>query len=844
MLVLSVRVNFKKVVFKRSRTMKKLFLALCAVAMTALPSQATVLLRDSSNYPYTNGPIAGQGQWYVYSPATPANDVLVSNNVIYMTATNKDTIAAPTNGYYNPANGTIVYASFTINVSQLPGFNNYNGGYFAQFVGTNKNTCCNLFISTNGAVIPGTFRLSIANFSVSFSNLQQPVTFPEDLCTNVTYNVVIAYDTAVGSVTEGANLLINPSDADYSNLMEGYPEGYGFVYGTDVAINPARANIENNALTFSPYISAGISNVIVGTTFADVYTQPNPPVFGLQPLSGTNYAGNSATFYAVAGGSDLSYQWFSTTYGKLTDGGNYTGSTSNILVVNSLTASDGYYVVATDANSSSATSDTAWETVNTTATPVFFDASVTATNVVANLFNTVNFANNASGTGPITYQWYFQPIAVTNVPVYSFGTKTTYTTNKTSGVITTNVTATSNLIGNTIVYYTNGATPYVALSGQNSSSINVTLSDYSVNGFYYVVAANSVNGGSIAYGPTNAIHEIAPLAATIDQLHAYLNDSASQVAANPGGTVYLNTNNVTVSGYASAYRGYGSSYTTFFLQNSNGYGVEVFLAGKGNTNAPGIGSYVTASGPLEVYHGELEMAPTAQSAIVTNEALPFTLSPFLGNSLFADFSTNGVGSNALHFAESLVTFTNVYLYGSSSGGAFGTGGANSGVGGIFTSNSYCVLYMTVGAPYDAVTNSHTMEVFQPTYDYKNADGTPQSLNPFDYMPIPTYCAQLTGVLQPYGGTPSYVEVIPSRYADYVTNTPPAFAVSVAAANKNATVSWTPVVGQTYSVYSATNLLNGAWKNEAYGLTYYPTNGAFSQATSSNAPAKYFRVTTP
>ena len=821
--------------------MKKLFLALCAAALATISAQATVLLRDSTNYPYTNGPIAGQGQWYVYSPATPANDVLVSSNVIYMTTTNKDTIATPTNGYYSADNGTIVYASFTINVSKLPGFDNYNGGYFAQFVSTNKNTCCNLFISTNGTVIPGTFRLSIANFSVSFSNLQQPVTYPEDLSTNVTYNIVIAYDSAVGSVTEGANLLINPSQADYDNLINGFPEGYGFVYGTDIAINAARANIENTALTFSPYISAGISNVIVGTTFADVYTQPGAPVFGLQPESGTNYAGNSATFYAVAGGSDLSYQWYSTTYGKLTDGASYTGSTSNILVVNSLTASDGYYVVATDANDNSATSATAWETVNTTATPVFFDPSLTPTNVVANLFNTVTLADTASGTGPITYQWYFQPIAITNVPVYSFGTKNTYTTN--SGVITTNVVVTSNFIGNTIVYYTNGATPYVPLSGQTSPSINVTLSDYSVNGFYYVVASNPVNGGTSAFGPTNAIHEIAPSAATIDQLHVFLNNSASQVAANPGGTVYLNTNNITVSGYASSYRGYGSSYTTFFLLNSNGFGVEVFLAGKGNTNAPGVGSYVTVSGPLEVYHGELEMVPSSQSAIVTNEALPFTLSPFVANSLFADFSTNGVGSNALRYAESLVTFTNVYLYGSSSGGAFGTGGANSGVGGIFTSNSYCVLYITVGAPYDAVTNSHTMEIFQPTYDYKNADGTPKSLNPFDYKLIPTHCTQLTGVIQPYGGTPSYVEIIPSRYEDYVTTTPLAFGIAAAVTNKAATVSWAPVTGQTYSVYSSTNLQNG-WKTEAFGLTYYPTNGTFSQTTSSNVPVKFFRVTTP
>src|SRR5262249_31904632 len=162
--------------------------------------------------------------WYVNYPPTPADDIQVSNNVIYLTTTNQDSIATPVNGFYTVTNGSIVYSSFTINVNQAPSFNNYNGSYFCQFISTNKNTCCNVFISTNGTVIPGTFRLSIANFSVSFSNLQQPITYPEDLATGVTYNVVIAYDTQKGSPTEGANLMIDPSYDDYNNLIDGFPE--------------------------------------------------------------------------------------------------------------------------------------------------------------------------------------------------------------------------------------------------------------------------------------------------------------------------------------------------------------------------------------------------------------------------------------------------------------------------------------------------------------------------------------------------------------------------------------------------------------------------------------------
>ena len=613
------------------------------------------------------------------------------------------------------------------------------------------------------------------------------------------------YDTAVGSPTEGANLMINPSYSDYQNLMNGDPEGSGFVYGTDIPINATRGDIEVTSIGLSPYVDGAISNVLVGTTFADVYTAPNPPVFGVQPSSGSAYLGNSATFYSLAAGSDVTYRWYSTNSGALHDDGvDIIGSTSNILVVNNLRATDGYYVVATDVSNRTSTSVTAVETVNTTPTPVFFDASVTGTNLTNNLFVPATFANHASGTGPIAYQWYFQS--------------------------------------------TNSGAAFVPLAGQNNPWITLSLGDYTYAGQYFVVASNTVNGGSIAFGPTNKLVEVAPVVASMQQLHTYLNNSLAQIAANPGGTVYINTNNVTVSGYVSTYRGYGSSYTTFFMQDANGYGVEVFLAGFGNTNAPPIGTYVTVSAPLEVYHSGLELAPTSKSAIVTNPAPLISLSPSLGNPYYADFVANPVGSNALRFSCSLVTFTNVYLYGNPQGGAFGSNtnssvGAYSGVGGIFTSNSYCVLFMTVGAPYDAVTNNRVMEIFQPTYNYRNADGSALALNPFDYKPIPTHCDQLTGVLLPYGGSPSYVEVIASRYEDYVATNPPPFDISVRATGKTTAVSWAPVTGSTYSVYSATNT-TGPWKNEASGLTYYPTNGSYSQTMTSTNSAKFFRVTIP
>ncbi len=298
--------------------MKKIFALLSFAFLAALSSQATVLFQDSLNYPYVNGSIEGQGQWYCYFPyypETPYLDALVTNNILLLVSTNHDEVAAPSNGWVN-ASSTITYASFSINIvsNQLPSL---NGSWFGQFQNINDtNDCCHMFAATQGTIVPGTYRLGIANFSTSYASLSPPVYFPLDLSPGITYNVVIAYDTDVNSPTVGATLMINPSSQDYQNFIndaDGMTDTYygqSYVYPFDITTSPALLNIVISQIGFSPYINAGISNVIAGTDFTDVNSE-NPPVFGIQPQSGTNYSGNSTTFYAVASGVDLAYQWYS-----------------------------------------------------------------------------------------------------------------------------------------------------------------------------------------------------------------------------------------------------------------------------------------------------------------------------------------------------------------------------------------------------------------------------------------------------------------------------------------------------------------------------------------------------
>jgi hypothetical protein len=792
--------------------MKKISMFVFCSVLTAMSVRADVLFEDATNYPYTNGCIEGQGQWYCYSPTTPSLDVFVTNNVLLLTANStNDSVATPTNGWVNSTIYT--YASFTINVSQLP--STTNGGYFCQLQNNNDtNECCNLFIDTLGTVVPGTYRLGIANFATSFAASEPPNNYPMDLATNTTYNVVILFDNSgvQSDPLVGATLWINPSEQDFEDAADGIDDLGNFAFGTDTTVSSVLPTLQTTQIGFSPYINAGISNVMAATTFDEV-NATNPPVIGIQPQPGTNYSGNSTAFSTVASGVDLSYQWFDNEGMLVDDGVNIIGSTSNILVLNNLSASDVYYVVVTDAYAVTATSSNAVETIITTPTAPYFPTNTVAVNLTNNLFTYSGFTNIAYGTGPLYYQWYFAPTATPNT--------------------------------------------YSPLSGQTSPGLSLDLVDYTYAGNYYVVVSNSINGGSIAVGPTNSLTELAPLIASMLQLHNFLLAVTNQYLADIKNTLTINSNKVIVAGYVvdfgassatRTYGGYGSSYTEFWIEDASGLGVEVYLGNLGNTNCPPVGTSVTVTGPLVVYEGTLEIEPATQSEIVINSnAPPITIAPRLFNGAFNDVITNLLGTNAILYNPSLVTFTNVYIYGTKTGGALGTGGTHSGVGGLFASNNtYNILYFTIGQySTNPPVNTNYWEIFQPNYYYGTTQ-TPVATNNLAGQPIPTHCYQLTGVLNNFEGTP---ELTPSRLQDYVAAPPSTYTASVALTNivsghttlTEANVSWPAQPGSTYSVYTSTNLL-AAWTQAAYGLTYYPSNSTFTD--TNFAPVKFYRVSSP
>jgi len=759
------------------------------LALTALCVRATVLFQDSVNYPYTDGSIEGQGQWYCYYPTTPHQNAFVTNNVLLLTANStNDAVAAPTNGFAPPNPGSITYASFSINVSQLP---TGSGTYFAQLQNNNDtNDCCHVFITTTGTGVSGTYRLGIANFDTSYLTISPPVNFPMDLAPGITYNVVIIYDTDLNSPLTGATLMINPSVQDYQNaLTDGQNQiytyfGKSYVFPGDTTSSQALLNIVISQIGFSPYVYAGISNVIAGTTFTDV-NSTNLPVIGIQPQSGTSYSGNSTALYVVASGSDLTYQWYSTTYGALSDGANFTGSTSNFLTLNNLSASDTYYAIVTDTYGNTVTSSNAVETVITTPTaPFFTDAPLNLTN---NLFTSFGLTNIANGSGPLTYQWYYAP---TNTP-----------------------------------------TTFAPLGGQTATNFAISELEYPNAGNYYLQATGS---DGVTAGPTNSLTVVAPLVATLPQLHTLMGLLVTNITG--ANVVPVNTNGVSVSGYVSTFGPLTAStktYAEFYITYSN-YGSYVFFSPSGHTNQiPAPGSFVTVTGPVNIYNGQLEIDPIANGLVISNTPTLQMPAPQICNvSNFNVLATNSLSPYGVAVQCSLVTFTNVYIYTNRFGGPY--------VGNFF-SNGFTALYMTEGAPYSAPNNTNTLEIFVPAYKSLDSNGNGYIVTNFWGTPVPSHCYQVSGVLAEFhSGAAVFSELDVTRLQDFVINAPAPFTSSLTKTSAVATVSWPAQVGSTYSVYGATNI-SGPW-NQTFGLSYFPSTGIFTD--TNKAAAKFYKVSTP
>jgi uncharacterized repeat protein (TIGR03803 family) len=392
--------------------------------------------------------------------------------------------------------------------------------------------------------------------------------------------VTILHQFGAGDGANPAAALVQGSDGNlYGTTEAGGLGGYGTAFKittNGVLTTLIWFNWSNGAYPEAPLIQAMDGN-FYGTTFyggvsgyGTVFrlTPPMPPQVVVQPTNQTVYTGMNVTFNVVATGTaPLSYQWHLNGT-NLTDGGDFTGSTTSILAINNVSVADSgtYSVVVTNAYGS-VTSTDAVLTVTVTA-PII---TLQPTNLSVLPGTSATFTVAATGSVPLSYQWLLNDVSLVDGGNVSGSITTTLTL---GNVSTANAGTYSVIVSNLA-----GAT--------TSTGAVLTVVSVTPPGVTLSILA-SFGGGPQGYNPNGLLRGG----------NGRLYGTTQSGGANTFGTVFVvDTNGLPVDlysftgagdgayPYAALIQGAdGNFYGTALAGGTSGYGTVFSLATNGTVN--------------------------------------------------------------------------------------------------------------------------------------------------------------------------------------------------------------------------------------------------------------------
>ncbi|MGB7768808.1 MAG: hypothetical protein WBN22_08140 [Verrucomicrobiia bacterium] len=380
---------------------------------------------------------------------------------------------APINGVSWPASAVYTYNENQTNGNEAFYFTvaTANGGPYDVSDGDGAGPV------TNKMAFPGINLSTVANLSFAVACNNGPGATEQAhwavQINNGQWYVSTNYFTQTGSAFQNFSFIFTNTAGAWNQLT---------VSGNNVILNGTNVVV-------GPPAGADLSGYITGAGLVFEYTTPGGslqfnnyaiyattssnsclPVFWVEPLNTTNFPGTTATFSeedSLLYPAPTSFQWMagaigSGVYSNLTDGGQISGSTSNVLQISNLTSANQLdYVLVGSNECGSVTSSppaTLW-VVGSPPTPLsdtFIypdDAPNLASSSVtlhAGNHNVMNFAAIFIGSEPISFQWQFSP--------------------------------------------TNDGTGAVPVSGATNSSLTLSDPPTSASGYYRLSATNSQGG--------------------------------------------------------------------------------------------------------------------------------------------------------------------------------------------------------------------------------------------------------------------------------------------------------------------------------------------------------------
>lgn len=401
------------------------------------PTNESVLLGSNASFSATALSVGALNyQWYfngtalidggrVNGSATPnlnvtdvqTNDagsyqLVVSNS--YGTATSSAatlTVLVPANIMAQPASqsvllsNSVAFSASAIGTAPLAYQWYFNGGALTDGGRVTGSTTTNLHIANVQTIDSGAYQLVVTNSYGSRTSMVATLT--------VLVPSMIISQPSNQSVILNSNASFSASAAGDAPLVfqwyfNGVPMSDGGRASGSATSNLTIANVQTN--------DAGSYQLIVtnqygtATSTAATLTILVPAAITASPTNRTVLSGSNVTFSVSAiGTAPLSYAWYSNGI-ALSNGGRISGANSGTLTISNTQTNDSAAYEAIVANSyGAATSSVATLTV---LAPVQITGQPSSQ--AALLGSNVTFAITASGSGPLSYQWYFNGGALTD----------------------------------------------------------------------------------------------------------------------------------------------------------------------------------------------------------------------------------------------------------------------------------------------------------------------------------------------------------------------------------------------------------------------------------------------
>ena len=249
----------------------------------------------------------------------------------------------------------------------------------------------------------------------------------------------------------------------------------------------------NNGAQFTVVVSNAAGTVISNVATLTVTATPVAPSITSQPGNQTIFAGQTATFSVTANGtSPLSYQWRK-------NGAAIGGATSSSYTTPAETTSDSgaLFSVVVSNSAGSVTSNNATLTVNPD--PVAPTITSQPASQTINAGQTATFSVTASGTAPLSYQWFQNATAISGATSSSYTTPVETVSNSGARFSVTVSNSAGSATSNTATLTVNGVIGALNPSTASLNFNSVTVSTSSTLGVNFTNAGSaSITISSVA----------------------------------------------------------------------------------------------------------------------------------------------------------------------------------------------------------------------------------------------------------------------------------------------------------------------------------------------------------